>query len=79
MTDPTIVTQLPLLPDTLLPPKKPEKPPNPHTFWGHRERWPAGVSESLTIQRVLDLIGPLDWDNFPERNLRRQWGQPTIP
>jgi len=79
MTDPAIVTQLPLLPDSLLPAKKPEKPVNLHRFWQHPERWPTGVSESLTIQRVLDLFGPLDWDNFPERNLRRYWGQPTIP
>lgn len=79
MTDSTIVTQLALWPDGLLPPKKPEKPPNLHTFWHHPEHWPAGVNESLTVQRVLNLLGPLNWDNFPERNLNRDWGQPTIP
>lgn len=79
MTDPTIVTQLPLWPDGLLPPKKPEKPANLHTFWQHPECWPAGVKESLSVQRVLNLLGPLNWDNFPERNLSRDWGQPTIP
>jgi len=79
MTDPTIVNQLPLWPDSCLPPKKPKRKPNLHTFWQHPERWPAGVSASLTVQRGLDLLGPLDWDNFPERNLDRNWGQTTIP
>jgi hypothetical protein len=27
----------------------------------------------------LELFGPLDWDGFPERNLQRNWGQPTLP
>ncbi len=79
MIDQAIVTQLPLLTDSLLPPKKPEKPPNLHTYWRHPERWPAGVRSSRTIQRCLELLGPLDWDNFPERNLQRNWGQATIP
>lgn len=79
MTNYSIVTQLPLLSDSLLPPKKPEKPPNLHTYWQRPERWPACVTTSLTVQRCLDLLGPLDWNNFPERNLQRQWGQTTIP
>ena len=29
--------------------------------------------------RCLDLLGPLDWGHFPERNLQRNWGQFTIP
>jgi hypothetical protein len=37
------------------------------------------VSESLTILRCLELFGPLDWDGVPERNLQRNWGQPTLP
>ncbi len=79
MTDHPSVAQLPLLSDSLLPPKKPEKPPNLHTYWQHPERWPTGIHTSLTIRRCLDLLGPLDWDNFPERNLQRDWGQTTIP
>jgi len=29
--------------------------------------------------RNLELLGPLDWTNFPERNLERDWGQSQIP
>jgi len=29
--------------------------------------------------RALDLLGPLDWSHFPERNLQRNWGQVSIP
>jgi len=79
MTDNLIVTQLPLLSASLLPPKKPEKPPNPHTFWRHPERWSACVTASLTVQRCLDLLGPLDWDHFPERNLQRHWCHTPVP
>jgi hypothetical protein len=25
------------------------------------------------------LFGPLDWDRFPDRDLQRDWGQPTLP
>jgi hypothetical protein len=27
----------------------------------------------------LDLLGPLHWAEFPERDLARNWGQPTLP
>ena len=30
-------------------------------------------------RRTLHLLGPLDWDCLPERNLTRDWGQTTIP
>jgi hypothetical protein len=29
--------------------------------------------------RLLDLLGPLHWEAFPERNLQRQWCRPPIP
>jgi hypothetical protein len=79
MTDQSIVVQLPFWPLTEWPPKKPENKPNLHTFWRHPERWPAGVVDSLTVQRDLEILGPLDWAHFPERNLQRWWGQSTIP
>jgi hypothetical protein len=79
MTDPAIVAQLPLWPADCWPPKKPEKPPNLHTFWQHPQRLPAVAADCPTCRRVLELLGPLDWAHFPERNLTRNWGQPTIP
>lgn len=49
-----------------------------------------GSQEPLTLrvleyedyrQNVLDgkTLGPLHWAGFPERDLLRNWGQPTIP
>jgi hypothetical protein len=29
--------------------------------------------------RCLDLLGPLSWDCFPERDLQRNYGQPSTP
>jgi hypothetical protein len=40
---------------------------------------PDFVSDCPSAMRILDLIGPLSWQAFPERNLLRNWGQPTIP
>jgi len=79
MTDQPSVAQLPLFPETLLPPKTPVKPPSLHTYWLHPLDLPACVSESLTVLRCLELFGPLDWDGVPERNLQRNWGQVSIP
>ena len=75
MTDQSSVAQLPLFPETLLPPKTPVKPPSLHTYWLHPLDLSACVSESLTILRCLELFGPLDWDGVPERNLQRNWGK----
>jgi hypothetical protein len=79
MTSPFIVAQLPLLSESLLPPKKAENKPNLHTFWQHPERLPACVTTSPTAMRCLELLGPLNWAGFPERDLQRNWGQTTIP
>jgi hypothetical protein len=79
MTDPSILTQLPLWPDGLLPPKRAENKPNLHTFWQHPEQLPLAAAESPTVRRCLDLLGPLDWGHFPERDLERNWGRPQIP
>jgi hypothetical protein len=40
---------------------------------------PGVVFQSPPVMRLLDLLGPLDWDRFPERNLDRNWGQASIP
>ncbi len=79
MTDSLIVTQLPLLPDSLLPPKKASKQPTLQTYWQHPESLPRFVTDCPTALRCLSLLGPLHWCDFPERNLQRNWGQPTIP
>ncbi|MEK7816917.1 MAG: hypothetical protein AAB281_01530, partial [Actinomycetota bacterium] len=50
-----------------------------HTAWLQQEALPAIVKKSPVAKRYLELLGPLAWDRFPERNLQRNWGQPTIP
>ncbi len=52
--------------------------PNLHTLWLHPERLPKYASETPLVKRTLDLLGPLDWGHFPERNLQRHWCQPAI-
>lgn len=67
-----------MLPDDLLPPKKAENKPHLHASWQHPQILP-GAAASPTIPRCLNLVGPLDWANFPERDLERNWGQTQIP
>lgn len=54
-----------------------EKRTDLETFWQDRIL-PEFVYASPTAMRYLDLLGPLHWSKLPERNLVRNWGQPTI-
>ena len=45
----------------------------------HPDHLPDFVRECPSAMRVLDLLGPLAWQGFPERDLQRFWGQTTIP
>ena len=51
---------------------------NLHTLWLHPNQLPRYAAENPTVRRTLDLLGPLDWGHFPERNLQRRWRQPAI-
>ena len=79
MTDEPIVTQLPLWTFPLGWPQTPEKWPDLHTLWQFAEHLPECVTASPTVMRCFELLAPLDWAHFPERNLRRHWGQSQIP
>jgi hypothetical protein len=59
---------------------QPNLPPWPslHMLWLHPERLPRYASETPLITRTLELLGPLDWEHFPERNLQRHWCQPAV-
>jgi hypothetical protein len=37
------------------------------------------VTDTPAALRILDLLFPLDWAHFPERNLQRNWGHTTVP
>jgi hypothetical protein len=61
-------------------PRKSKWPPQAdlHTLWTRR-RLPKWVIDSAPAMRLLNLLGPLPWQYFPDRNLQRNWGQPTVP
>jgi hypothetical protein len=50
-----------------------------HSLWVYPNRLPTWVTESAPAMRILDLLGPLPWQDFPERNLQRNWGKTTTP
>ncbi len=50
-----------------------------HSVMLQPERLPGFVQECPSAMRLLDLIGPIAWHQFPERNLMRDWGRTTIP
>ena len=79
MTDSPILVQLPLFPEMSLSLGMPGKQPDLHTLFQHRECLPAFITDCAPAMRILDLLGPLHWDDFPERNLQRNWSQSTIP
>jgi hypothetical protein len=43
------------------------------------ERLPLYVRQAPVARRYLELLAPLDWANFPERDLDTDWGIPTVP
>lgn len=51
---------------------------NLHTIW-QQGKVGEGIHLSPTAERVLQLLGPLRWDQMPERDLVRNYGQPTVP
>jgi hypothetical protein len=52
--------------------------PDLYRFWLHPELLPKCAAETPVVKRTLDLLGPLDWIHFPERNLQRHWAQPAV-
>jgi hypothetical protein len=50
-----------------------------HNRYLHPERLPNAVQNSAEAMHCLNLLGPLAWDHFPERNLQRNYGQPSTP
>jgi hypothetical protein len=52
---------------------------NLHTAFLRPEKLPSFVQDCPAAMRMLDLLGPIPWEFFPERNLQRFWGQNAIP
>ena len=45
----------------------------------HPDQLPLCVRQAPVALRYLELLAPLDWANFPERDLETNWGIPTVP
>lgn len=52
---------------------------NLHSAFLHQDKLPKFVQDCPPAMRILDLLGPIPWQQFPERDLDRFWGQTTIP
>jgi hypothetical protein len=52
---------------------------NLHHLSQKLEALPQFVRESPVAMRYLHLLGPLAWDQFPERNLHQNRGTPAVP
>ena len=50
-----------------------------HDAWLRSDSLPPYITRSATVMRILDLIGPLDWRHFPERDLKPTFGLPPVP
>ena len=61
----------------LVRPGRPWVRPDLHTLGAHPDRLPPFVQASVVAQRYLDLLSPLAWDRFPERNLA--WRPAPVP
>jgi hypothetical protein len=48
-----------------------------YACWAQQDKLPEFVRTSLPAMRLLNLLGPLFETQIPERNLIRNWGQPT--
>jgi hypothetical protein len=55
------------------------KRPNLSQLRQHPRLLPSFVRASTVAMRYLQLLGPLDWDRFPERDLETDWGTPAVP
>lgn len=78
MSDSLSIVQLPLFSFELLGPKTTRKQADLHSRWAQPDHLPRFVTDCAPAMRILNLIGPLHWDNLPDRNLQRNWGQPTV-
>lgn len=50
-----------------------------HSLYLNPGRLPKAVRAHSEALHCLNLLGPLAWDYFPERNLQRNYGYPSTP
>lgn len=82
MTDTSIISWFQSLPQwgpRLLGRPSTASPLTLRQFYLHPEQLPQWVRDSPVAQRYLALLGPLDWDHFPERSLQMVSATPPVP
>ena len=75
MTSKSIVARIPLLRQ----PGGAKRRPNLHTLAQHRRHLPRFVRQSPVAMRYLQLLGPLAWAQFPERDLELGYHMHPVP
>jgi hypothetical protein len=63
----------------VLTPQRRSKRPNLSQLRRHPRLLPSFVRASAVAMRYLQLLEPLDWGRFPERDLETDWGTPAVP
>lgn len=58
---------------------RPESAFDLHHLYLHPEQLPRSVRDSTEAMRCLNLLGPLAWERFPERDLQRNYGHASTP
>jgi hypothetical protein len=77
---PPVPADAPLAPAPAILPMVPLQRPNLHHLAQPGADLPEFVRDSRPALRYLALLGPLDWDHFPERPANRPWpGKPPAP
>ena len=77
MVSTSIVAWFGRLTQIVRPAKRPPPRPDLHTLGANPALLPPFVQTSAVAQRYLDLLSPLAWERFPERNLA--WQPPPVP
>lgn len=57
----------------------PARRPDLHTLYEQSDRLPEYVRQSSPAMRMLELLGPLAWDQFPERDFSHAWAPRPVP
>jgi len=78
MTSTPILSRIAHFWQVLTPPRH-SKRPNLSQLRRHPRLLPPFVRSSAVAMRYLQLLGPLDWGRFPERDLETDWGTPAVP
>ena len=77
MASTSIVAWFGRLTQIVRPAKRPSFRPDLHTLGANPTLLPPFVQDSAVARRYLDLLSPLAWDHFPERNLA--WQPAPVP